>query len=40
MGQRNAARCYWSNKAAGIVSDLPSEARINPNMWGEIEIAQ
>ena len=40
MGQRNAARCYWSNKAAGIVSDLPSEIRINPNMWGEIEIAQ
>ena len=39
IGQRNAARCYWSNKAAGIVSDLFSETKIAPNMWGTIEIA-
>ena len=38
-GQRNAARCYSFNKAAGIVSDLlSSETRICPNIWGEIEI--
>lgn len=39
-GRLNAARCYWANEAAGIVSDLPSETRLNPAMWGEIEIAE
>jgi len=27
-------RVYWSNKATGIVSDAPSEARLHPNLWG------
>ena len=38
MGKRNAARCSWANKAAGIVSDLPSETRIHPDLWGEIVV--
>jgi len=40
LGQKNAARCYWTNSAAGIVADLFSEAKIEPNRWGEIEIVE
>jgi hypothetical protein len=29
------ARSYWHNKAGGIVSDVPSEAELKPNLWGE-----
>jgi hypothetical protein len=25
---------YWNNKGAQIVSDLPSEARLEPVNWG------
>ena len=39
-GRRNAARCYWANKAAGIVSDLPSETRMDPSQWGEFKIGE
>ena len=28
-------RIYWSNKATGITSDVPSEAELTPNLWGE-----
>jgi hypothetical protein len=27
-------RVYWSNKATSITSDVPSEARLSPNLWG------
>jgi hypothetical protein len=27
-------RVYWANKATGIVSDIPSEAMLTPNLWG------
>ncbi|QDT64688.1 hypothetical protein [Calycomorphotria hydatis] len=27
-------RIYWSNKATGLVSDIPSEARLEPSQWG------
>jgi hypothetical protein len=27
-------RAYWSNKASGLVSDLPSEAELTPRLWG------
>ena len=40
LGKRNAARCYWSNNAAGIVADLFSETKIDPKMWGKIEIVE
>jgi hypothetical protein len=33
-GTRTVDRIYWSNKNTKIVSDLPSEARIQPNLWG------
>jgi len=28
-------RVYWSNKATGITSDVPSEAELTPNLWGQ-----
>ena len=31
------ARTYWSNKATGITADTPSEAKLNPHLWGTIE---
>jgi hypothetical protein len=30
-------RVYWTNKATGIVSDVPSEAMLRPNLWGRWE---
>ena len=27
-------RVYWHNKATGLVSDLPSEAELRPDLWG------
>ena len=39
-GQNGAtvARVYWSNKATAIVSDVPSEAALAPQNWGDIEM--
>jgi hypothetical protein len=28
-------RVYWSNKATGITSDVPTEAELSPDLWGE-----
>lgn len=28
------SRIYWSNKAAGNTADVPSEAALTPNLWG------
>jgi hypothetical protein len=33
-GQETVQRVYWNNKGAQIVSDLPSEARLEPVNWG------
>jgi len=37
-GTETTARVYWSNKATGITSDVPSEAMLTPLLWGRIEI--
>jgi hypothetical protein len=37
-GTAVTARVYWSNKATGITSDVPSEAALTPLLWGRIEI--
>jgi hypothetical protein len=34
-GTQTIQRVYWSNKATGIVSDVPSEAEFTPRLWGE-----
>jgi hypothetical protein len=34
-GTQTVQRVYWSNKATGITSDVPSEAEFSPNLWGE-----
>jgi len=33
-GEQTIARVYWSNKATGIISDVPSEAELTPSHWG------
>jgi hypothetical protein len=33
-GYETLQRAYWSNKASGLVSDLPSEAELTPRLWG------
>ena len=34
-GAQTTQRVYWSNKATGITSDVPSEAELTPALWGE-----
>ncbi len=29
-------RLYWSNKATGVIADVPTEARLVPGLWGHI----
>jgi len=36
-GTQTLSRVYWHNKATGIVSDVPSEAELTPNLWGNFE---
>jgi hypothetical protein len=33
-GFRTLRRAYWTNKAAGLTSDEPSEAELTPQLWG------
>jgi hypothetical protein len=33
-GTQTLQRVYWSNKATGIVSDVPTEAELTPSLWG------
>lgn len=33
-GFQTLQRVYWSNKATGIVADVPSEAELTPVLWG------
>ena len=34
-GTNRAARVYWSNKATGLVNDVPGEIMPTPNLWGD-----
>jgi hypothetical protein len=38
-GQRNTARLHWGRNGAAIVYDIPTEARLEPGMWGIGELA-
>ena len=33
-GQMTLLRSYWSNENTSIVSDIPSEAALEPRQWG------
>ena len=33
-GTQTIARHYWSNKATGLVNDVPGEAELTPHLWG------
>ncbi len=33
-GTRAASRIYWSNKNTAIMSDLPTEVLVEPDLWG------
>lgn len=39
-GQQTLQRSYWHNKASGLVSDIPSEAELLPQLWGEAAVAK
>jgi hypothetical protein len=35
-GVQTLQRVYWHNKATGMVSDVPSEAELTPDLWGTL----
>ena len=35
-GTVNLLRSYWSNQATALVSDIPGEIMLSPNLWGTI----
>lgn len=37
-GNDRAARVYWSNKATGLVNDVPGEIMGSPNLWGRASL--
>ncbi len=39
-GTMNLSRFYWSNKATGLVNDVPGETMLTPQNWGEIKFAE
>ncbi len=34
-GFQTIQRVYWNNKATGLVSDIPGEAMLSPQLWGK-----
>jgi hypothetical protein len=39
-GQINMLRSWWSNQATGLVSDVPGEIMLAPNLWGTLRFAK
>ncbi|NNJ26684.1 hypothetical protein LzC2_27740 [Planctomycetes bacterium LzC2] len=37
-GRQTVQRVYWSNKATAITSDVPSEAELQPSLWGRWQV--
>jgi WD40 repeat protein len=35
-GTVTVSRKYWSNKSTGLVNDVPGEADLEPQLWGEL----
>jgi hypothetical protein len=36
QGARTVSRLYWSGKTQTVVSDIPTEARLFPTLWGDL----
>jgi hypothetical protein len=39
-GLTTVSRHYWANRSNVVMSDLPSEARVNPSLWGELRFSE
>ncbi|PTX99600.1 hypothetical protein DB346_17365 [Verrucomicrobia bacterium LW23] len=39
-GTNRASRLYWKDKTTGMVSDVPSEAKLDARNWGQIKIGK
>jgi hypothetical protein len=39
-GTVNLARLYWSNKATGLVNDVPGEMMPEPGRWGTVTFGE
>ena len=39
-GAVNVFRNYWSNRATGLVNDVPGEILLTPALWSEIDFSQ
>lgn len=37
-GTQTVSRQYWSNKATGLVNDVPGEADLAPQLWGTFKL--
>jgi hypothetical protein len=36
-GFQTLQRVYWQNKATGLISDVPGEAMLTPQLWGRLQ---
>jgi hypothetical protein len=36
-GFQTMQRAYWQNKATGLISDVPGEAMLTPQLWGKLQ---
>jgi hypothetical protein len=39
-GVQTVGRKYWSGKSQTIICDIPSEARLAPALWGQVEVVK
>jgi hypothetical protein len=39
-GTQTVGRRYWSAVTQTVISDLPSEARLSPSLWGSLEVVR
>jgi|GEM_PF-1001695 len=39
-GTNRSSRLYWFDKKTGLVSDVPTEARLDPKTWGPIKVGE
>ncbi len=40
QGTVNLSRVYWSNKATGLVNDVPGETMLSPKLWGTLKFGE